>query len=457
MNTILLSAFLATAQPAPPPTPSAAVSEIREPTERRFRANAAKDRAFYETLLAEDPVIGAAILAAGLSALAASPTPGVAAHGGETVAVPSGGGRALRGLLWLPAGNGPFPAVLFCHGSGTSFPPERTALGPLFAKHGYAFLFLFRRGSGLSAGAGVSSGELMERELKRNGLDARNRLQLQLLETDELEAERAGLDFLRGRSGVDASRIAVVGHSFGGSLALLLAEGEPGLRAVVDFAGAAGSWEARRPPCANVCSPRRPGARRRCSSSTRRTTTRSLRRRPSPPRWSSAGGPTRADLSAARNDRGGRDTTSSTTGVSVWESDVFAFLDGVAPLAGRTIGTRGDLDLPAPARGRRRRVRLRRARRPVRARRRGMRTTPLLARRHRCLVRGCGAPPSPSPAGVPPPCGPGSPRSARRAGPRIARPAPSSSRSRTPGSAAGASRSPSRWRAGRFPPRARRT
>jgi dienelactone hydrolase len=278
-------------------------------------------------------VIAAAVLAAGLSALAASPTPEIAAHGGETVAIPSGGGRALRGLLWLPAGSGPFPAVLFCHGSGTSFPPQRTALGPLFAKHGYAFLFLFRRGAGLSQGAGVSSSELMERELARDGPEARNRLQLRLLETDELDAERAGLAFLRDRSVVDASRIAVVGHSFGGSLALLLAEAEPDVRAVVDFAGSANSWGSSAPLRERLlASAARGGAPVFFAYAENDEST----------------APAKA-LAAAMEQRGrphmvriypplgttaaeGHDLVYS--GVSVWESDVFTFLDGLLRPAG---------------------------------------------------------------------------------------------------------------------------
>jgi dienelactone hydrolase len=42
---------------------------------------------------------------------------------------------------------------------------------------------------------------------------------------------------------VDTSRIAVAGHSFGGSLSLLLAARETALRAVVVFAGATPSWD----------------------------------------------------------------------------------------------------------------------------------------------------------------------------------------------------------------------
>jgi dienelactone hydrolase len=41
---------------------------------------------------------------------------------------------------------------------------------------------------------------------------------------------------------VDARRVAVVGHSFGGSLALLMAERDSTIAAVVDFSGGAYSW-----------------------------------------------------------------------------------------------------------------------------------------------------------------------------------------------------------------------
>jgi carboxymethylenebutenolidase len=70
----------------------------------------------------------------------------------DTVVVSSGALR-LTGLLWKPSGSGPFPAVLFSHGAGRD-PSGVQAIGPVFAKHGYIFLYLFRRGHGLSATPG---------------------------------------------------------------------------------------------------------------------------------------------------------------------------------------------------------------------------------------------------------------------------------------------------------------
>jgi len=161
----------------------------------------------------------------------------------DTVVVHSGS-LTLRGLLWRPDGPGPFPAVLYNHGSGPQSDATRpTKLGPMFARHGYVVLYLFRRGAGLSGNQGTNSEELMNRALAENGQEARNEVQLRLLDA-ELGDVRAGLAVLRARSEVDASRIAVVGYSFGGQLALLLAEHDANVRAGVVFGAAAGSWEA---------------------------------------------------------------------------------------------------------------------------------------------------------------------------------------------------------------------
>ena len=169
----------------------------------------------------------------------------------ETVVVHNGQ-ITLRGLLWRPRGRGPFPAILLNHGSGRTreklerlgpYEGQAEILGPVFARHGYAFLFLFRRGVGLSADQGTNATELMNSEFAAHGLDARNALQLRLLEGRELSDAAAGLAFLRGLSEVTARSVAIVAHSFGGSLALLQAEREPDLRAVVIFSGAGYSWD----------------------------------------------------------------------------------------------------------------------------------------------------------------------------------------------------------------------
>jgi dienelactone hydrolase len=169
----------------------------------------------------------------------------------ETVAVHNGS-ITLHALIWRPQGRGPFPAILFNHGSGRSheeldrlgpYEGQAETLGPVFARHGYVFLFLFRQGVGLSADQGKSAVDLMNAEFAARGQEARNRLQLELLEGRELSDAVAGLAFLRGLPDVDSHRVGIVSHSFGGSLTILQAEKEPDLRAVVIFSGAGYSWD----------------------------------------------------------------------------------------------------------------------------------------------------------------------------------------------------------------------
>lgn len=169
----------------------------------------------------------------------------------QTVEIRSGTLR-LKAFLWMPASRGPFPAVLFNHGSGGG-DPEHTAgltmteaaeqLGPLFVKHGYAFLYLFRRGQGLSADQGPFIQDLLRRAEAAGGDEARKHSQFVLLTTDHLDDVLAALSFLKTVHGVDPRRIVVAGHSFGGQLTLLAAERDPDVRAAVTFAAAAGSWE----------------------------------------------------------------------------------------------------------------------------------------------------------------------------------------------------------------------
>ena len=172
---------------------------------------------------------------------------GQTSGGPETVVIHSGS-ATLHAMLWRPQGHGPFPGILLNHGSGRTRedlqrlgPYERNAekLGPVFACHGYAFLYLFRRGVGPSADQGANAVDLMNSESAAHGLQARNALQLQLLEGREMADALSALKFLRELPDVDARDVALIGHSFGGSLTVLMAEREPNLRAVVVFSGLA--------------------------------------------------------------------------------------------------------------------------------------------------------------------------------------------------------------------------
>jgi dienelactone hydrolase len=158
----------------------------------------------------------------------------------------------LKAYFWKPAGTGLFPAVLFNHGSGgddadhtANMPITQAAdvLAPFFVKHGYAFLYPFRRGQGPSASQAPFMQEVLRREEESKGKGARQHLQFVLLTTEQLDDVMAALAFLKTMPGIDPRRIAVAGHSFGGQLTLLAAGSDKTIRGAVTFAAAAGSWD----------------------------------------------------------------------------------------------------------------------------------------------------------------------------------------------------------------------
>ncbi len=199
------------------------------------------------------PVVPKTWAAAALTQIPALATT-VKAHASgspETVAIHNGS-LTLHALLWRPQGRGPFPAILFNHGSGRTrqdlerlgpYELQAPVLGPVFACHGYAFLYLFRRGVGLSADQGTNAIDAMNREFAAHGQEGRNAIQLRLLENEDMSDALAGLAFIRKLPDVDAHKVAAIGHSFGASLTLLLAEREPNLRAAVIFSGSGYSWD----------------------------------------------------------------------------------------------------------------------------------------------------------------------------------------------------------------------
>jgi carboxymethylenebutenolidase len=159
----------------------------------------------------------------------------------DTVEFASGPLR-LRGLVYRPEGTGPHPAMLFLHGSGDDYGPQMAEVGSLYARNGYLLFVPFRRGQGLSAGRGVAIAERLGREARANGPEARMRLMAELLATEQMDDVLAALAYLKGMPGVDSTRIAVGGNSFGGILSVFSAARAPGIRAAVASAPAALTW-----------------------------------------------------------------------------------------------------------------------------------------------------------------------------------------------------------------------
>ena len=130
-------------------------------------------------------------------------------------------GVKLAGTFTIPQGQGPFPAVVLVHGSG-SIDRDGSVFGhkPLLVladhlrRQGIAVLRYDKRG------VGKSSGKLKEATTRDLAADA-----------------EAAVRFLRSRAEVDGQRIGVIGHSEGGLVAPLLASRDPGIAFVVMLAG----------------------------------------------------------------------------------------------------------------------------------------------------------------------------------------------------------------------------
>jgi carboxymethylenebutenolidase len=152
-------------------------------------------------------------------------------------------GHALQGVVYIPNGTGPFPAILYNHGSAPGMLSKQAfdALGPVFAKRGWVFFGPYRRGQGLSESAGPYIGDQITAAKKAGGMAAAAATMVHLLDTDHLNDQLAALAWLKAQPFVASARIAVGGNSFGGVEAVLGAE-RGGYCAAIDSAGGAQSW-----------------------------------------------------------------------------------------------------------------------------------------------------------------------------------------------------------------------
>jgi carboxymethylenebutenolidase len=144
------------------------------------------------------------------------------------------GDLKLKGFVWKPPGDGPFPALLWNHGSEKS-PGSVDTVAPYFVSRGYVFFVPHRRWQGRSPGPYIMD------ELNALSRDNRNRMLVELHEI-HLADQLAGLEYLKGLTFVDKNRIAVMGFSFGGIQTMLAVERGPVYRVAVNCSGAAESW-----------------------------------------------------------------------------------------------------------------------------------------------------------------------------------------------------------------------
>jgi dienelactone hydrolase len=160
-----------------------------------------------------------------------------AARANKRVVTFPSGALTLLGLVYEPNGDGPFPALLWNHGSYGDPTVAFDELGAAFAARGWAFFGPFRRGQGLSA----SAGPYIMDEIGRAGMFGKGEAMVRLLAGDHLNDQVAAYEWLKTQPFVTPTRIAVGGNSFGGIEAVLGAARLP-YCAALDGAGAAQSW-----------------------------------------------------------------------------------------------------------------------------------------------------------------------------------------------------------------------
>lgn len=148
----------------------------------------------------------------------------------------------LVGYLFKPDGPGPFPAVVWNHGSekNPGGGPQFDTVASIFVAGGYVVFAPMRRGHSDSEGEYIVSA--MEREGDRRGIAAAQQLAARLLQTEQLDDQLAGLAVVKQQSFVDTNRLVVAGCSYGGIQTLLGAERNVGYRAAVSISPAALSW-----------------------------------------------------------------------------------------------------------------------------------------------------------------------------------------------------------------------
>jgi dienelactone hydrolase len=139
----------------------------------------------------------------------------------------------IQAYLFKPAGAGPFPAVIYNHGSRAL--RERASVpmqfvGEMLAQAGFAVLVPERRGYGKSDGIPYSE------DVRGSGPQMIARLQA---ESDDVLAAVA---YLRTVPFVDGQRLGIMGWSFGGIVTIFATSRSDAFKVAVDQAGGALSW-----------------------------------------------------------------------------------------------------------------------------------------------------------------------------------------------------------------------
>ncbi len=139
-------------------------------------------------------------------------------------------GTKMAGDLYLPKGLTPkdkLPAVVFIAGTGGTKKGSAARMAPMFVNNGYVFLAFDYRGWGESESKLLML-ETMPEPNDKGELTVKARaIRWQMDFADQCADIRAAIAFVAGEPNVDASRIGIIGTSYGGGLATWTAANDP--------------------------------------------------------------------------------------------------------------------------------------------------------------------------------------------------------------------------------------
>jgi carboxymethylenebutenolidase len=148
-------------------------------------------------------------------------------------------GLTLKGWLYKPEGAGPFPAIIWNHGSEQK-PVPHLALAYFYVTHGYVLFLPVRRGHDPSPGDYLS--DLLDKYKAEGHTQEEVREYFVKLQEQENADVVAAVGWLKQQPFVDTNKMAVTGVSYGGIQTLLTAQKGLGLRAAVPFSPGSKSW-----------------------------------------------------------------------------------------------------------------------------------------------------------------------------------------------------------------------
>jgi dienelactone hydrolase len=183
-----------------------------------------------------------------LSVFGLAPAPVLGQSGEPDLPAPeivhyTSGGLSLKGFLYRPPGPGPFPAILWNHGSEPN-PSQDRKVAKFWLGQGFVYWKPIRSGHGGNPGPYIVD---QQKAVFRSWASQAAKFQkIDALHEKANDDVVAALRWLQAQPFVDAKRIVVSGGSFGGIQTLLTAERDArlgfGVRCYLAMSPAAMSW-----------------------------------------------------------------------------------------------------------------------------------------------------------------------------------------------------------------------